>query len=182
MYLPVKANCSYFLRTTRHVIQVFSDVTMDTMQKIEYSPSPLSIFLPFQGPRLQSKCPPVYLQSDLHDLLFSAIEFAKHRNDSKIWIVSPWMNRGVAKGEYPIQQVFVLYYVVYIHRPQVVESKYVVCQQNVIVIFKKTFKIVNIKGFFWKCYYIFFWSFLLGKYKVAKNQHLMIIISSELMV
>ena len=84
MYLPVKANCSYFLRTTRHVIQVFSDVTMDTMQKIEYSPSPLSIFLPFQGPRLQSKCPPVYLQSDLHDLLFSAIEFAKHRNDSKI--------------------------------------------------------------------------------------------------
>ena len=100
------------------------------MQKIEYSPSPLSIFFPFQGPRLQSKCPPVYLQSDLHDLLFSAIEFAKHRNDSKIWSVSPWMNRGVAKGEYPIQQVFVLYYVVYIHRPQQVCSMSTKCNCN----------------------------------------------------
>ena len=58
------------------------------------------------------------------------------------------MNRGVAKGEYPIQQVFVFYYVVYIHRPQVVESKYVICQQNVIVIFKKTFEIVNKKVIF----------------------------------
>ena len=100
------------------------------MQKIEYSPSPLSIFFPFQGPRLQSKCPPVYFQSDLHEWLFSAIEFAKHRNDSKIWSVSPWMNRGVAKGEYPIQQVFVLYYVVYIHRPQQVCSMSTKCNCN----------------------------------------------------